>query len=253
MSENLLLYERHKEIQVIKLSRGVINAIENDLVQQLTEALENARADPEVRGLILSSANDKFFSIGFDIPLLYDTPEKDFARFYHSFNLLCLSLYTIPKPTIAALTGHAIAGGCILALCCDQRLIAEGKPLMGLNEIKLGVPVPYIAECILRQIMDGRIVRQIVEGGGFYSPFEALRIGLVDESRPCDHLLSTAIEKISQISSDSPSAFAAIKHSRTAEVEKQVKAHLEEREQVFIQSWFSKEARKLLKETFSKF
>jgi enoyl-CoA hydratase/carnithine racemase len=253
MSENLLQIEQHKEIEVIKLSRGVINSIDMNLVQQLTETLEKAKADPKIRGLILSSANDKFFSIGFDIPYLYNLTEKEFASFYHSFNSLCLSLYTFPKPTIAALTGHAIAGGCILALCCDQRLIAEGRRLIGLNEIKLGVPVPFIAECILRQIMDGRIVRQVVEGGGFYAPFEALRIGLVDESRPYDHLLSTAIEKISQLTSNSPNALAAIKQSRTMGVEKLIETHLKDREKIFIQNWFSEEARKLLKDTFSKF
>jgi len=253
MSDNLLQIERLKGIEVIKLARGVTNAIDMNMVLQLTEAIEIAKSDPKIRGLILSSANDKFFSIGFDIPNLYDLDEAAFATFYHSFNLLCLSLYKLPKPTIAALTGHATAGGCILALCCDQRLIAEGRRLIGLNEIKLGVPVPFIAECILRQIMDGRTVRQIVEGGGFYSPFEALRIGFVDESRPSDHLLSTAIEKISQLTSNSPNALAAIKENRTMGVEKLIETYLKEREKVFIQNWFSKEARKLLKDTFSKF
>ena len=253
ISENLLQIERHGEIEVIKLSRGVINVLDSNLVQQLSETLENIRGNPDIRGLVLSSTNEKFFSIGFDIPNLYDLADAAFTSFFHSFNQLCLSLYTLPKPTIAALTGHAIAGGCILALCCDQRIIAEGRKLIGLNEIKLGVPVPFIAECILRQIINGRIVRGIVEGGGFYSPDEALRIGLVDEARPSERLLSTAIEKARQLGGNIPYVFATIKHSRTIEVEEQIEARLKEREKVFIESWFSKEARLLLKEAISKF
>ena len=253
MSVNYLQVEKHNEISVIKLSRGVINAIDTTLVHQLSEALESVKIDPDIRGLVLSSANEKFFSIGFDIPYLYDLSEEEFGSFYHSFNLLCLSLYTLPKPTLAALTGHATAGGCILALCCDQRIIAEGRKLIGLNEIRLGVPVPFIAECILKQIIDGRTVRQIVEGGGFYSPYEALHIGLVDESCPPDRLLITTIEKARELGSHPPQAFAAIKYSRTVMVEDQIQARLKERERIFIQNWFSQEARQLLKDAISKF
>jgi len=253
MPKNWIKIKQYDEIGVIKLSREVTNAIDSNLIQQLSEALESIRSNPNIRGLVLSSSNEKFFSIGFDIPYLYDLPEAEFASFFHSFNLLCLSLYTLPKPTVAALTGHATAGGCILALCCDRRIIAEGRRLIGLNEIKLGVPVPFIAECILRQIIDGRIVREIVEGGGFYAPDEALRIGLVDDARPPERILSCAIEKIKQLATYSPSAFAAAKQSRTVEVEEKVQAKLKERERVFIENWFSQEARQLLKEAIPKF
>jgi enoyl-CoA hydratase/carnithine racemase len=253
MSEKLIKIKQHDEIGVVKLSRGIINAIDNNLMLQLSEALESTRLNPDIRGLVLSSSNAKFFSIGFDIPYLYNLPEAEFASFFHSFNLLCLSLYTFPKPTIAALTGHTTAGGCILALCCDQRIIAEGRRLIGLNEIKLGVPVPFIAECILRQIINGRVVREIVESGGFYSPDEAISIGLVDDACPPERIIATAVEKVKQLASNSPSAFAAIKHSRTMEVEEKIHSRLEERERVFVENWFSQEARQLLKEAISKF
>lgn len=253
MSEKSIKIKQTDNIAVIKMARGVINSIDPTLIQQLSEALESIRSNPDIRGLVLSSSNEKFFSIGFDIPYLYGLSEPEFASFYHSFNLLCLSLYTLPKPTVAALTGHATAGGCILALCCDQRIVAEGRRLIGLNEIRLGVPVPYIAECILRQIINGRIVREIIEGGGFYSPDEALRIGLVNDIRSPERLLSTAIEKLKPLTSCSPSAFAAIKHSRTVEVEEKIQAKLEERERIFIENWFSREARQFLKDAISKF
>jgi enoyl-CoA hydratase/carnithine racemase len=253
MTDKLIKIKQYDEIEVIKLSRGIINAIDQNLLQQLSEALEDVRSNPDIRGLVLSSSNDKFFSIGFDIPYLYTLKEAEFTSFFRSFNQLCLSLYTLPKPTIAALTGHATAGGCILALCCDQRIIAEGRRLIGLNEIKLGVPIPFIAECILRQIINGRVVREIVEGGGFYASDEALSIGLVNDARPLERILSTAIDKAKQLASNSPNAFAAVKHSRTVEVEEKIQAKLKEREQVFIENWFSPEAQQLLKEAIAKF
>jgi Delta3-Delta2-enoyl-CoA isomerase len=115
------------KVMIVNLNRGVINALNLELVQQLSEAFGKAKNDPEVRGLVLSSSNEKFFCIGFDIPGLYELDQEDFSCFYRSFNNMCLELYTLPKPTTAAITGHATADGCILALYCDYRLIAQGK------------------------------------------------------------------------------------------------------------------------------
>lgn len=133
----LIHVEHQDEVVLLKLNRGITNALNLQLVNQLAEHLQNVRANSDVHGLVLGSSNEKFFSIGFDIPELFELARKDFRVFYHAFNRVSMALYTLPKPTIAAITGHAIAGGCILALCCDYRFIAEGRKLMGLNEIKL--------------------------------------------------------------------------------------------------------------------
>jgi enoyl-CoA hydratase/carnithine racemase len=74
---------------------------------------------------------------------------------------MCLEMLTISKPLVAGIAGHAIAGGCILSLCCDYRFISEGRKLIGLNEIKLGVPVPYVADCILRKLIGHRLARDV--------------------------------------------------------------------------------------------
>ena len=109
------------------------------------------------------------------------------------FNQVCMELYTMPKPTVAAVTGHAIAGGCILALCCDYRFAAEGRKLMGLNEIRLGVPVPYLADCVLRQIVGARNAREIMETGEFYLPEQSLQIGMIDRVLPLEKVVADSI------------------------------------------------------------
>jgi len=149
----MISVERHDQVSVLKLNRGATNALNLQLVTCLVENLNSVRDDPKVRSLVICSSNDKFFSIEFDIPELIQLKKRDFKVFYQAFNQVCLDLYTFPKPTIAAITGHAVAGGCILALCCDYRLIATGRRLVGLNEIKLGVPVPYLGDCILQQVV----------------------------------------------------------------------------------------------------
>ncbi len=124
MSEGIR-FERQSALMIVKLDRGVTNAIDGQLVQELSRILAQVRDDPQIRGLVLASANDKFFSIGLDIPHLLDLSKEDLAVFYRAFNCLCLHLFALPKPTIAAITGHAIRAGCILALCCDYRYVSS--------------------------------------------------------------------------------------------------------------------------------
>ena len=245
--------EHEGGVAVLRLSRGVTNALDLELVTKLSRAIGGVKRDADICGLALTSANDKFFSIGFDIPQLFDLSPEDFAIFYRAFNRLCLDLYTLPKPTTAAITGHATAGGCILALCCDYRIIAQGHKLMGLNEIKLGVPVPYFADRILRQLVGQRIARDVIESGTFYHPEEALRLGLVDEVIPPPEVLPAAIEKVRVLGSSAGEAFSEIKRYRMEPVLQQVEPRLDETDRAFIGCWYGQAARERLKEAMSKF
>lgn len=152
MTENIII-EQHETVTVLKLNNKVINALNLEFVHELQDEIKKIKTDSKSRSLVIASSNDKFFSMGFDLPYLYDLERKDLLVFIQTFHRFCIELYTLPKPTIAAITGHAIAGGCILTLCCDYRYIAEGHKLMGLNEIKLGLPIPYPAFQILQILL----------------------------------------------------------------------------------------------------
>ena len=245
--------ELHGKVVILKLNRSVTNPINLELINHLSGQVKMAKDDKDIVGIVLTSANSKFFSIGFDIPELINSTRAEFKEFYHYFNLLCIDLYTFPKPIIAAITGHAVAGGCILTLCCDYRFIGEGKKLMGLNEIKLGVPVPYPADCILRQIVDDRAARIILDTGDFFPPEETLKMGLVDEVMPQEHLVNKAVERVESIQSLSLDAYCIIKRNRTEAVESQIRTSLAEKEKIFIEMWYSAETRKKLKAALEKF
>lgn len=240
-------------VAVVRLDRGVINALSLELVRELAETVERVRAMPQVQALILSSTNEKFFSIGFDIPYLFELPREGFHEFYGAYNQLCMALYTLPKPTIAALTGHAIAGGCILALCCDYRVIGAGRKLMGLNEIKLGVPVPYVGDCILQSLVGTREAREVMELGEFYEAEVLLQKGLVDEVVPQAEVMARAREKAEVLSLMPPEAYRRIKENRIEEVAARIRARWEERQQEFIEMWYSEEARTRLREAMARF
>lgn len=245
--------ETLETLGIIRLENGVTNTISQQMVRDLHEAVNRFQDESHVRGLIITTNNEKFFSIGFDIPNLFDLSPKEFEGFYDSFNKFALDLFTLPKPTLAAIPGHAIAGGCILALCCDYRYIAEGRKLMGLNEIKLGVPVPFTVDCILRDLIGIQRGRDVLELGEFYPPEDLLRLGMVDQVMPVDQVLPAAIDKLNSLGNMPSQAYAIIKGNRTTPVKTQISDQYEEKKSQFIECWYSPQGRMLLKEAILKF
>lgn len=249
----LIHIEYLNKVCILKLNRGITNAINLQLVTKLTESLMQMKQDSDVHSIVLVSSNEKFFSIGFDIPQLFELTKEDFRVFYRSFNKLCMDLYTFPKPTIAAITGHAIAGGCILAICCDYRFISKGRKLMGLNEIKLGVPVPYPADCILRQIVGTQKARELLNTGEFYQPEELIQMGMVDKVLSLKQVLPGSIKKAKLLGTMPRKAFMLRKRNRVQTVEAQILNNLVEKEHFFIECWYADGARERLKEAMKKF
>lgn len=249
----LIQLEYRDKMAIVRLDRGITNAINLKLVDQLRRILLKLRDDSTVQSIVLGSSSDKFYSIGFDIPELLELSRNEFKIFYHAFNQLCIDLYIMPKPTLAAITGHAIAGGCILALCCDYRFMADGRKLMGLNEIKLGVPVPYPGDSILRDLVGTNTAREIVGMGEFYQSYELLRMGMVDHVLPVEQVLPKSIERAKMLGTFPCKASVAIKRNRVEMIEQHIRRHLLEKEHIFTECWYSNEARKRLQEAIKKF
>jgi enoyl-CoA hydratase/carnithine racemase len=240
-------------IGVLTLNRGTTNPLNLEFLGQLMDALSRMREDAAIRGLVIAGSNDKFFSIGFDIPALLDLAEEDFRTFIDGFNQLSLELYTFPKPTLAAITGHAIAGGCILALCCDYRTIAQGRTLIGLNEIKLGLSIPFLADSILRDLVGSRIARDVMETGDFYPSETAEKMGLVDRVIASEQIRTESIEMAEKLGANSQKAYALIKSNRTRPVVETIMERMEEEEAALFECWYSDLAQELLKEAAEKF
>ena len=135
----IVTIEDHERFAVVRMNNKITNAINPELVTVLSSTLEQARQN--YKGLILAGGN-KFFCIGFDVPMLVTMGRDEMERFLSEFDQLTFDLFTAPMPTISLMAGHAIGGGNILALTCDFRVAAGGQKRIGLNEVKLGLPVP---------------------------------------------------------------------------------------------------------------
>jgi enoyl-CoA hydratase/carnithine racemase len=245
--------ERDEDVALVTLDRGAIHAIDHETITGLLELLEELAADGGVRSLVLSSANDKFFSIGFDLPRLLEMQPEEMSRFFHDFESLSLRLYTFPKPTVVAITGHATAGGCILAACCDERIIAEGRKLMGVNELKIGVPVPFLAQQILAMICGEAVARRLVDSGDLFDPDQLLTMGLVDRVAPLDDVRGLARARAAELGALPALAFAGSKRHRVEGVAERFLVRRAEREKAFLACWHSDEAQALLRQAAEKF
>jgi enoyl-CoA hydratase/carnithine racemase len=241
------------EVAILKLNRSVTNPLNLKFLWEISEKLGELKNDTSMKSIVLTSANNKFFSIGFDIPELYELDRSEMKDFYTTYNRLSIELYTFPKSTVAAITGHAIAGGCILTLCCDYRIISEGKKFMGLNEIKLGLPVPYPADCILRDLVDTKAARDIMEEGEFYLPDKSLEMGIVDHVVPLENVVPKSVEQAKKMGEMPDEAFKIIKQNRVENVHARILQNLAVKEQYFLNCWYSDGTQKLLKEAIKKF
>jgi 3,2-trans-enoyl-CoA isomerase len=194
----------------ITLSRGKVNAINGRVVDEMRMSLKSLEHDPEAKAVILTGAG-KFFSFGFDVPEFLSFDKAQFAQFLTGFTDLYTYLFTYPKPVVAALNGHTIAGGCMLALACDYRVMATGKGKISLNELTFGASVFAGITEMLRFAVGSANAAKVLYSGSMYSAEEAKAIGLIDELAAEQDLMAAAVKMASALGSKNPPAFAGIK------------------------------------------
>lgn len=179
------------EVAHVRLNRGRSNALHTPMIRELTDLLGQLDADPAIRGIMLHG-KEGFFSAGLDLVELYQYDDAQIRDLWVRFIGLVLTFLEVGKPTVAAITGHSPAGGCVLALCCDHRVMAEGDYIIGLNELPVGIIVPQaIFHLYAFWIGQAKAYRYLLEGK-LLSTQEAKDCGLVDEVVAGDRLVSTA-------------------------------------------------------------
>lgn len=241
---------KQDNISVLSLNNGVTNAISPQMVKELSAALKTIQHDS--KGLVLCGG-EKFFSIGLDLPALIELDQEAMAAFWEEFNQLILDLYIFPLPAVSALSGHAVAGGNILALTSDYRFAASESRKIGLNEITLGIPVPFLPDMLLKQVVGERRAIRMMYSGAFISLSEAEAIGLVDELHPVETLQQAAVEKVAAMAKLQPAAFAAIKANYTEAVKQRYLKEAVAQNAAFLDCWFNDQVQAGLREAAKNF
>ena len=188
----------HGDIREIRLARAPVNALDTDLCRALIEAL-NAALDHGVRGIVLAG-NPKIFSAGMDVPYLMSLGDdrKALLDAWQAFFGAARTLAESRVPGVAAITGHAPAGGCVLALCCDYRVMARSadpaRPFaLGLNETQVGLVVPEGIQRLMRRVVGTYRAERLLVAGEMVAAERAFEIGLVDELADQDNVVARAV------------------------------------------------------------
>ncbi|XP_011499862.1 PREDICTED: enoyl-CoA delta isomerase 1, mitochondrial-like [Ceratosolen solmsi marchali] len=167
-------------ITTISMARPPVNSLSLEMAVELRKAIENS-IDNNTKGIILTSSLASVFSGGLDILEMYKPDLKRCTDFWHSLQDLWLTLYSLGIPTAAAINGASPAGGCLLALSCEYRVMVDGLHTIGLNETKLGIVAPKWFQDPLIATIGYRQAELALLRGTLFKPQEALKVGLVDE------------------------------------------------------------------------
>ena len=188
----MIVTTNHGSVRELRLNRPPVNALTTELLTELRKAVRSAPADG-IRGLVLSGAPGCFCA-GLDVPLLLGLDRPAMETLWHELYRLLHALAASPIPIAAALTGHAPAGGTVLALFCDWRVMAQEDYKLGLNEVQVGIALPPVLLGALRRTVGSRQAERLSVGGMLISPQEALRIGLVDDLAATDQVIERALQ-----------------------------------------------------------
>lgn len=201
--------EQRGAVAVVEMAHGKANAVDMDLCRGTVEQFAALRASPA--GAVVLTGSGSIFSAGVDLLRVLEVGAAYVRPFLKALDDLLEALFLFPKPLVAAVNGHAIAGGCMIACAADRRLMARGNGRVGVPELLVGVGFPVVPLEVLRFAVSPEHFAEMVYSGATYPPEEALRRGLVDEIVEPAELLPRAIAEAERMAAIPAAAFELTK------------------------------------------
>ena len=247
---------RHADILELRLARPPANAFDQHLSRALREAIQAAPASG-ARGIVLSG-KPGMFSGGLDVAAVLELDAAGrMGELWREYSTLCRAIAASPVPIVAAIAGHAPAGGAVLAVFCDYRVMARSvdadKPFrIGLNETQVGLIVPAEIQAGMRRLVGAHRAERLMVAGAMVDPDEALRIGLADELTQVENVLPRAIEWLQALLALPPKAMSGTRAIARADLVAAFDGATHRDVDAFVREWFSDESRATLKGVLAK-
>jgi enoyl-CoA hydratase len=200
------------EIAILRMADGKVNAMSIELCEAVTARV---REHSHARAVVITGSG-RIFSAGVDLLRLLDGGVPYVRKFLPALSTMLATVFSHPKPVVAAINGHAIAGGCVLACAADRRLMAREAGRIGVTELLVGVPFPPAAMEIMRCATAPQYFEDAIFSGATYPPPQALERGMLHEITEPEGLLDRAVAAAKTLAALSPPAFAQTKRQTRA-------------------------------------
>jgi enoyl-CoA hydratase/carnithine racemase len=242
--------ERHGDVALLRMRGTKANSMTPEMVAALGATVGEVVAS-DACALVITGEG-RFFSAGLALPELVALGRSDLRAFMETFARTMRVVFSAPKPIVAAINGHAIAGGTVLALQCDVRIAAAGDQRIGLNEAQLGIALPTSVMEPLRFAVAAKHFAEVALEGRLFPPAEALFVGLVDAVVPAEELEAAALARARTLAAIPPAAFSATKESMRRPVLEAILRYEADDAERWLDTWFSTEAQERLRATVAK-
>lgn len=236
----------HGSVHEIRMQRPPVNALNPDLLRAIGRTVREAPSKG-ARGLILSGG-EKVFSGGLDVPYLMAQDRAGLVECWSLFFEAARTLARSPIPVAAAIAGHNPAGGCVLALCCDYRVMARGPFRIGLNETQVGLAVPDAIQYLLRRAVGNQKAERLVVAGAMVESEQALALGMVDALADADHVSAAALKWLEDLLALPSGPMLATRKLARADVVAALDGFQQLEMDGFLEGWYSPDSQRALQE-----
>lgn len=209
------------DVVIVHMNSNKMNLINNLFLHDLNDAFDIIESDYKDNAVVLTSSGD-VFSAGLDIsqsyPLFKEGDLEKIKTWYEHFKNSLIRVFSFEGPLVAAINGHAIAGGLVLALCCDYRIGPGSKARFGLNEVTIGFPLPSVIAEILSYTLGSKVAERVLLNGLLYETEDALKLGFFHQLSEKEDLLDIAIDYANQYNKSQIAAYSFSKKALRAHV-----------------------------------
>ena len=228
---------RHGDIHEIRLARPPVNALTPELLLALRTAVQAAPSEG-ARGIVLTGGA-QIFSAGMDVPHLMGLDRAALKAGWSSLFSAARAIASSRVPVVAAIGGHSPAGGCVLALCCDYRIMARGPFRIGLNEVQVGLVAPDAIQHLMRRVVGTYRAERLLVAGALVEAEQAQAIGLVDELTEAGLVLTRALRWLEELLALPSAAMLASRDVARADAIAALEAFQDDQLDGFIEDWYA--------------
>lgn len=229
--------ERKNAIEILRMQYGPANAMDLNFCIELAKTVRTLEQSSS-RAIVLTGQG-MIFCAGVDLPQLLEGGADYVRQFLPALDDVLETLFFCKKPIVAAVNGHAIAGGCLLACTADRRLMVDGRSQIGVPELRVGVPFPTVALEIMRAKTSPAFFTEVILGAATYTAQEARQKGLIDDIVEKDQLLTKAIAAAEALAAIRPGIFSFSKQQLRQPVREAIDARTKLQEAELFALWES--------------